>query len=681
MTININEDFNWEQYVENYTDLQETGVDTREKAWQHWLNHGEKEGRTYLELETENIQMTININEDFNWEQYVENYTDLQETGVDTREKAWHHWLNHGEKEGRVFHNFYEDEIKESYNNKIELINYNNINIIFKPKYDRYGTHYFGWKGVINNFIDWFCENNKNKTFKYNIFFDEWIEKLLIWGNKIINEKYLNEIKKNNYKLITFIHNPPFLELKDKKYRSKISNEIIINDTTHFNENLFYEMEKNNIIDQIAFIYVLSNHHKEYMYYNYPKLQTKILSVHHAMNLETEESTCFDIEQFLYNKKIYNIGWWLRNFKTFIDFVPPKNYKKHILVKNDFVVPFNNNIVPNNDMSSVEIINEITNEEYGNIFKNSCIFADIVDCIANNTILECIKFNTPIIVRRSKSAEEYLGVNYPLFFTDYNELVVLKEESFLLDLIFESHFYLKNMNKSHIEIHNFNKKINYDLNKLIENNNKEKLTWCCFIDAENCILLDNLIDSYILQDDLNSIKLLIITNNLDNDSTCIKNIESYMNLYNIFHICLDYDYVLSDNQKLYFSVKNINTQYLTIVNPKDNYHNSYSKICIDKLDFEPNCDITCSSYNLFDKSNNIFEQIIKKNTLLNKSIISKNIIDNRGITLRKDLYYIIEPFDNLEEIEDNNYNFWIKCVENNMNMICISEIPLLSINI
>ena len=31
-----------------------------------------------------------------------------------------------------------------------------------------------------------------------------------------------------------------------------------------------------------------------------------------------------------------------------------------------------------------------------------------------------------------------------------------------------------------------------------------------------------------------------------------------------------------------------------------------------------------------------------------------------------------------DEIEQNNYNFWLKCVENNMNIICISEIPLFS---
>jgi hypothetical protein len=54
--------------------------------------------------------------------------------------------------------------------------------------------------------------------------------------------------------------------------------------------------------------------------------------------------------------------------------------------------------------------------DYENILKESCIFIDLEDCVANNTILECIKFNTPVITRRHPSIEEYIGKDYPLFF-------------------------------------------------------------------------------------------------------------------------------------------------------------------------------------------------------------------------------------------------------------------------
>ena len=101
----------------------------------------------------------------------------------------------------------------------------------------------------------------------------------------------------------------------------------------------------------------------------------------------------------------------------------------------------------------------------GSKTRNSCIFTDILDCVANNTILECIKFNCPIILRRTSSAEEYLGVAYPLFFNNKDELSFLKEEGFLLDLIIQAHIYLKGMDKSRFKIDTFNRKIKYEQRK------------------------------------------------------------------------------------------------------------------------------------------------------------------------------------------------------------------------
>ena len=46
-----NNDFDWETYINNYIDLKKAGINTREKALQHWNNHGKKEGRTYKKIE------------------------------------------------------------------------------------------------------------------------------------------------------------------------------------------------------------------------------------------------------------------------------------------------------------------------------------------------------------------------------------------------------------------------------------------------------------------------------------------------------------------------------------------------------------------------------------------------------------------------------------------------------
>ncbi len=44
---NVPIDFDWKTYVQNYEDLKREGIDTEEKAKQHWLEFGKSEGRDY----------------------------------------------------------------------------------------------------------------------------------------------------------------------------------------------------------------------------------------------------------------------------------------------------------------------------------------------------------------------------------------------------------------------------------------------------------------------------------------------------------------------------------------------------------------------------------------------------------------------------------------------------------
>ena len=41
---------------------------------------------------------------------------------------------------------------------------------------------------------------------------------------------------------------------------------------------------------------------------------------------------------------------------------------------------------------------------------------------ANNTVLECIARNSPIIVTKHPAIKEYLGEDYPLYFNTLDEL-------------------------------------------------------------------------------------------------------------------------------------------------------------------------------------------------------------------------------------------------------------------
>jgi hypothetical protein len=510
--------------------------------------------------------------QNFNWKQYINNYPDLEQSGINTKKEAWNHWIHHGKDEGRLTHDFYQEEIQNN-NDTFELTNINNI--YFKEKYDRYGLHYFGWKEVISQFIAYFKMTSINK-YKYDLFFDEWIEKLLVWGNKIINKEYIKQIKDNDYKMITFMHNPPFLLWNDEKMRLQISKEMIVNDNIQFNQNIIDNIYKEGIQENIIYLYTLSNNHKQYLFNTYPEFKNKIVSLHHPIDLKTNEENYFNIDDFWTNKQIYNIGWWLRNFKTFIEFKTPANFTKNILVKNDFLKPFENIICKNNDMKNINIKNEIDVNEYEKIFKQSVIFADIIDCIANNTILECIKFNTPIILRRTKSAEEYLGIHYPLFFNDEDDLLLLHEDSFLLDLIIQSHRYLKRMNKENITLDSFNKKISYDLKKLNSNNELKKLSWVIFCDENTIFHIEKFVECFLKQVNVQQLELLFLIDlNLLIDNELIKCIEQYTELEE--NIKLVYIQNIDKNNsyvnKITIALPHISTPYITIF--FDSNSNSY----------------------------------------------------------------------------------------------------------
>jgi len=347
-----------------------------------------------------------------------------------------------------------EQNILDNNRLKIRLMSKNNL--IYKNIYDNYGLHYYGWKEVMNNFIKKF---EKKENFKEQIFFDEWSEKFLIWGDMVEKKYYLKGIYNHNYKIVTFCHNPPFHNWYNAEYRKNIKNNIIYNEE-HTNKNLIRKIKEYELENQIVFFYTLTNEHKEYLYNRCHFLRTKLLSVSHPIEIHGNEK-CFDYSLFCKNKQIIHIGWWLRNFKTFIDFKQPKEFHKTILIKNDFEKEWNH-LSSSYKLDNITIIKELSNIEYEKIFTNYCVFIHLIDACANNTILECIKFNTPVIVNKLPGVVEYLGENYPLYYEKIEDLILLNNPDYLLNEIKNANEYLITMNKEHIYLNSFNKKVNYD---------------------------------------------------------------------------------------------------------------------------------------------------------------------------------------------------------------------------
>ena len=52
-----------------------------------------------------NMNMTFNLKSytKFDWETYINNYEDLERAGINTKEKAWNHWITNGKNENRIY--------------------------------------------------------------------------------------------------------------------------------------------------------------------------------------------------------------------------------------------------------------------------------------------------------------------------------------------------------------------------------------------------------------------------------------------------------------------------------------------------------------------------------------------------------------------------------------------------
>jgi hypothetical protein len=95
------ENFDWIFYLDYHDDLLYKGITTKDLAWNHWKKIGIFENReiqTFYKINT----LDINYN-NFDSVFYINYHNDLIENGINTKDAAWNHWLNFGKKENRIF--------------------------------------------------------------------------------------------------------------------------------------------------------------------------------------------------------------------------------------------------------------------------------------------------------------------------------------------------------------------------------------------------------------------------------------------------------------------------------------------------------------------------------------------------------------------------------------------------
>jgi hypothetical protein len=157
----------------------------------------------------------------------------------------------------------------------------------------------------------------------------------------------------------------------------------------------------------------------------------------------------WSLQKFMDNpdKKLLNIGTWLRRYSSIYRIDPKDTYTKCILPKSNQIrshVGFQMSKWPGMfaySRDDVQFIDRVSNTEYDKLLERNIVYLHVFDTSANNVIIECIIRNTPIIVNAAPAAIEYLGKDYPLFTTSFDDV---ERKVHDLDLIEEAHEYLKN---------------------------------------------------------------------------------------------------------------------------------------------------------------------------------------------------------------------------------------------
>lgn len=91
-------DFNWQVYLAINDNLIVNGINNKNAAEKHYLDHGKIEGRLY-----HTDQLFQKLPKNFDWRFYVEYYNDLKLNNITTELSAALHYINHGQHEKRKF--------------------------------------------------------------------------------------------------------------------------------------------------------------------------------------------------------------------------------------------------------------------------------------------------------------------------------------------------------------------------------------------------------------------------------------------------------------------------------------------------------------------------------------------------------------------------------------------------
>jgi len=315
-------------------------------------------------------------------------------------------------------------------------LNCNIINILnqkviikFKPNEVKKYEHRGGWNTILQNLRN---NNFYSNNSIYN--FIDIIEEYFLWKTDyFITNKWCGIIHLTPTTL-------PYLSLCDI---SKIFNNM------NFIKSLKYCFA----------IFTLSNYMKKYIEKQFIllKINIPVIFIKHPIDMNVP---LFNILKYTENpnKMIIQIGQQLRKMSSiyhikYNNHIPiwltgTKNFNHIKQILNNEIKYFGENI--NMNLVEMKYIEDFS--IYDMMLSQNIVFINLHDASANNSVIECIVRNTPIIVNRIEAVVEYLGEEYPLYYNKLEEV----EQLLTIENITKAHEYMVKMNKDDLSFDHFN---------------------------------------------------------------------------------------------------------------------------------------------------------------------------------------------------------------------------------
>lgn len=295
------------------------------------------------------------------------------------------------------------------------------------PHQKTFAAHRCGWSFAIHAL--------KSLHNSQGVLCDGYLENSFVWEERKMSQG------KVPYKQpwLGFLHNPPAMPTW-----------FFSRDAPQF---LFGRDSWQQSLEHCVGLFSLSEYHAEWIREQTGKPVSALIHPTEIPDLQ------FDFDRFAANpdKKIIQLGWWLRKL-TGINQLPiakenPLGYQK-IRLNPEFAVNAKEQL---NKLIETEIkyeqvtiepafaentqtLRHVPNQDYDRLLSENIGFAALYDASANNAVIECIARATPLLVNPLPAIVEYLGEDYPMYFSHLSEAA---EKAMDLGRVRATHQYLK----------------------------------------------------------------------------------------------------------------------------------------------------------------------------------------------------------------------------------------------